>query len=283
MRLEAGINAFRTRVDQALERRIIFSYILLMKESADIRGILQNWPFDPENDARFTQGEDGRQILQVRTPVGIEQYELDGRPDGTRPRGLESALEYFARKLSGARADGRESEFKLDQHECNELFSEGTLYYFRYVRLFQLKDWARTVRDTTRNLRVFDLIHRYARREEDQQFLEKWRPYIIRIQASAGAMLELEKRAYDAALRMATDGVERIEALDDWDDETFQFERNRSLAALRELASQIKRNRPLSELEQLQHQLRRAIERQEFERAAQLRDKIKELMKQQIC
>ena len=96
-------------------------------------------------------------------------------------------------------------------------------------------------------------------------------------------MLELESRAYDRALRIANEGIERMEALDDWDDETFQLERNRSLAALRELASQIRRNRPLSELEQLQHQLRRAIERQEFERAAALRDKIRDLKRQQIC
>lgn len=254
-----------------------------MKEPADIRSILQNWPYDPEEDARLTQGEDGREILQVRTPVGIEQYELDGRPDGLRPRGVESALEYHLQRLHSAREAGVEAEFSLDRRACNELFSEGTLYYFRYVRLFQLKDWVRTVRDTTRNLRVFDLIHQYARREEDRQFLEKWRPYIIRIHSSAAAMLELEKRAYDAALRRVNQGIRDIEELEELDDETFRFECSRSLNALRELAQQIRRNRPLSELEQLQQQLRRAIERQEFERAAALRDKIRDLKKQQIC
>lgn len=254
-----------------------------MKDSVDIRKILQNWPYDPDNDSRLAKGEDNRQILQVRTPVGIEQYELDGRPDGARPHGLESSLEYYLQRLEEAQSTGHVAQFKLGRRECNELFSEGTLYYFRYVRLFQLKDWARTVRDTSRNLRVFDFIHSYARREEDQRFLEKWRPYIIRVNSSAAAMLELEKQAYDDALRMANEGVEKIEALEDVEDETFQFERGRSLAALKELASQIQKNRPLSRVEQLEHQLRRAIERQEFEKAAQLRDKIRELRKQQIC
>ena len=252
-----------------------------MKESADIRRILQSWPYDAENDARLTKGEDGREILQVRTPLGLEQYELDGRPDGARPHGCESALEHHLRRLE--EAQGRGVDFKLGQRECNELFSEGTLYYFRYVRLFHLKDWERTVRDTGRNLKVFDFIHEYAARTEDQMFLEKWRPYIIRVNASAGAMLELEKQAYDKALQVANAGIEKIEQLEEVDDETFQFERNRSVAALRELASQIERNRPLSELEQLEHQLRRAIERQEFERAAQLRDRIRVLRKQQVC
>jgi protein-arginine kinase activator protein McsA len=67
------------------------------------------------------------------------------------------------------------------------------------------------------------------------------------------------------------------------DEETFKFERERSLTALRELAEQIQKNRPLSEMEQLEHQLRRAVERQEFERAAKLRDRIREMKKQQIC
>lgn len=254
-----------------------------MKDSVDIRKILQAWPYDPDNDARLAKGHDERPILQVRTPVGIEQYELDGRPDGIRPHELESSLDYYLQRLAEAQSAGREAEFKLGRHECNELFSEGTLYYFRYVRLFQLKDWARTVRDTARNLKVFDLIHRYAKREEDQQFLEKWRPYIIRVNSTAAAMLELEKQAYEPALQIANEGVSKIEGLEDFDDETFQFERARSLTALKELASQIQKNRPLSQLEQLERQLRRAIERQEFERAAQLRDRIRDLRKQQIC
>jgi excinuclease UvrABC helicase subunit UvrB len=96
-------------------------------------------------------------------------------------------------------------------------------------------------------------------------------------------MLALEKRDYQSALSIANEGMKKIEALDDLDDESFQFERGHSLTALRELASQIEKNRPLSELERLEHQLRRAIDRQEFERAAQLRDRIRDLRKQQVC
>lgn len=151
------------------------------------------------------------------------------------------------------------------------------------MRLFQLKDWTRTIRDTARNLRAFDFLHRYARREEDQQFLEKWRPYILRVHASASAMLEVEKGAYDPACQTLQLAIENIESLDEQEDDTFRFERERSLLALRELKSQIERNRPLSELERLEHQLRRAIDKQEFERAARLRDRIRELKQQQIC
>jgi hypothetical protein len=151
------------------------------------------------------------------------------------------------------------------------------------VRLFQLKDWERTVRDTARNLRAFDFLHRYARREEDQQFLEKWRPYILRVNGSAVVMQAMEKGAYDEALRLAREAIQKIESLEELEDDTFKFERERSVMALRELESQIQKNRPLSELEQLEHQLRRAIDKQDFERAARLRDRIRDLRQQHIC
>jgi len=263
----------------ALKRRIFTQ----MKDSVDLRRILQSWPYDSDKDARLTQGDDGREILQVRTPVGIEQYEMEGRPDGARPHGLESALDYYQQRLDRARAAGKEPEFALGPRECGELFNEGTLYYFRYVRLFQLKDWSRTMRDTERNLRVFDLVKQYARRPEDRLYLEKWRPYIIRVNTTAAIMLRLEQGKYDEALRLIDEAVAAIEGLEDLEDETFEFERERSLEALRELADQVHKNRPLSELELLERQLRRAIDRQEFERAAQLRDRIRALKKQHIC
>jgi hypothetical protein len=254
-----------------------------MNDSVDLRRILKAWPYDPEHDARIICGEDGREVLQVRTPLGLEQYEMDGRPDGLRPLGMESALEHHLHHLNQAKFAGREADFELDPEQCSAIFQEGTLYYFRYVRLFQLKDWARTVRDTARNLRAFDFLHHYARREEDQQFLEKWRPYVLRVNASAAAMLEVDKGAYDDASRVTREAIRHIESLEDLEDETFRFERERSLTALRELESQIQKNRPLSELEKLEHQLRRAIDTQEFERAARLRDRIRELRQQHIC
>ncbi len=254
-----------------------------MNDSADLRKVLKSWPYDPENDARILRGEDARDLLQVRTPLGIEQYELDGRPDGLRPHGMESALEYHQQRLNQAKFSGLEADFELSPAECSELFQEGTLYYFRYVRLFQLKDWVRTVRDTARNLRAFDFLHQYARCEEDQQFLEKWRPYILRVHASARVMQGIDKGAYEEALTIIREAITKIEALEEMEDDTFKFEQERSIVALRELESQVRKNRPLSELEQLEHQLQRAIDRQEFERAAQLRDRIRALRQQHVC
>ena len=103
------------------------------------------------------------------------------------------------------------------------------------------------------------------------------------VHASAAAMLELEKPAYEKALRITNEAIEKIQSLPSLEEETFKYERERSLKALQELAAQIQKNRPLSDVEKLEQQLRRAIEKQEFESAAHLRDRIRELRKEHIC
>ncbi|MCG3150144.1 MAG: hypothetical protein PCFJNLEI_03622 [Verrucomicrobiae bacterium] len=246
-----------------------------MKKTSDIRELLREWPYDPEKSIRVIAGDDGREVLQVRTPVGIEQFELEGRPDGLRPHNKESAFDFYLSRLARVKAAGEETAFHLNHTECVELFEEGVLYYFRYLHLFQLEDWARTARDTTRNLRLFDFVRQYAHRKEDRQHLEQWRPYILRINGVSRAMLAVAEQAHDRALQILRETIGKIEALDEVDNQTFHVERDRSLQTLRETVEQIEKSKPLTELEKLEKQLREAVDAQAFENAAELRDKIR--------
>lgn len=248
-----------------------------MSDCFDLREVFGDWPYDPDDCVRLVHGADGREIMQVRQPLGIEQYEVDGRPDGERPYGEESVLDYHMARQAKAEAEGAKKPFKLGAEECAELFNEGALYYYRYARFFQIKEWARTARDTTRNLRLFDFVRQYARREEDRTQLEQWRPYILRINAAARAMAKLDAGRHDAALGIAREAIEQVEGLAEMENPTFQFERQRSVLALRELVDQILKARPVSELDRLQAELEKAVASERFERAAQLRDRIRAL------
>lgn len=248
-----------------------------MNDQFDLREALAAWPYSSENNARIIQGDDGRAILQVRQPVGIEQYELEGRPDGRRPHDTESALAHHESRLAAAREAGKGESFKLSARDCAELFEEGVLYYYRYLNLFQLKQWARVLRDTQRNLQLFNFVRDYARREEDRQHLEQWRPYLLRMHAVAQAMNLVDADRYEDALKVIHEAIATIEALEEMENPTFAFERDRSLGALRELAEHIEQTRPISPLERLERELEQAITAQEFERAAQLRDRIRAL------
>lgn len=248
-----------------------------MSDSEDLREFLIRWPYDADHNARIVKMPDNRVVLQVRLPMGIEQYELEGRPDGLRPHGAESAFDYHVSQLSQARERGTEDTYRLDEAACAELFAEGMLYYYRYLHLFQLNDWKRTVRDTTRNLSLFDFVRDHAEREDDRVYLEQWRPYLTRMNATARVMMCLEDQQYEEALRIIELTLHEIESMRELDADTYQYERERSVTALRSLKRQIQKSRPVSVLEQLEGKLRKAVDAEEFEKAAKLRDQIRAL------
>ena len=248
-----------------------------MASDPDLKALFESWPYDPEDCVRLVTLADGRDVMQVRLPLGIEQYELDGRPDGLRPHHAESLLDHHLAQLDKARAAGQDAAFRLNPDDCIELFNEGVLYYYRYLHLFQIKDWPRTVRDTTRNLRLFDFIHRHAARDEDKHYLEQWRPYVLRISAIAAAMIQLDDNNHPNALAIIQTATHTIQSLPDVDDESYKYERHRSLDALHELADEIEKNKPLTELQKLERQLDDAVTTESYERAAQLRDRIRHL------
>ncbi len=244
-----------------------------MATDPDLKDILNSWAFDPDDCVRIVALADGREVMQVRLPLGIEQYELTGRPDGQRPHGAESAFDYH---LDRAKQAG-DTTFQLGPDDCIELFNEGVLYYYRYLHLFQINDWERTVRDTERNLLLFDFVRNHATRAEDKQYLEQWRPYVIRINAVAAAMLELAEDCHEKARLIVKTATDKIESLPDIEEDTFKFERQRSLEALHDLAEQIETTMPQTELQKLESQLHEAVTAEHYEDAAKLRDQIRHL------
>lgn len=240
----------------------------------DISDLLKDWPYDPDQNIRRIQAADGTEKLQVRQPLGIEQYELDGRPDGRRPEGYESYLHLIRARLDAQEAAQR----RLSPEDCFRLTDEGLLYYFRYLVLFQVGEYDRVLRDTRRNLRMFDLVHEYAERAEDKVQVDQYRPYLIRIAASARAMKLAKEGETAEARRILTEAVRQIEQLEDVPSPVFEFERQRSVPMLKQIAETIGREEAApSEREQLLGRLRQAIEQEDYERAAKLRDAIREM------
>lgn len=248
----------------------------------DISDILRQWEFNPEANVRKIRGEDGMARVQVRVDQGafqgILQVDLDGRPDGRKPHGEAFALDYYRRQAAAEQGAG-DAAFALDEEACKELFDESARIYGRYVFLLQLKDYDRVVRDTERNMELFRFVHRYAETGENQQNLEKWWPYIIRIHATASAMLAVQDEERDAAADILNEAREETAALDHVPAMEFEVERERAYKALDELIDEIASDapEPSSLRERLQKRLSNAVEHEDFELAARLRDQIKDI------
>ncbi len=247
--------------------------------AGDITDILKSWEFDPDNQMRIIQANDGREVLQIRQPLGIEQYELDGRPDGTTYEGKECYLEALQEKLQDyTDANGSDEGFQVSHEQFQLLQNEGIIYYYRYLVLFQIGDFERTARDTEHNLKICDLLDKYAENEDDKKEILQYRPYILRMFAIAKAMISLHQQLKAAAKEILESAIEEIENMPNIDTPAFQFERIRSLKYLRSTLKQVLEQK-LSPLDQLKKNLDAAVEEENYELAAELRDKIRTLKK----
>ena len=247
--------------------------------STDITDILREWEFDSDNQIRIIQADDGRQVLQVRQPMGIEQYELDGRPDGKHPFGRESVMEEYQARLENYRAShGSDEGFAITHEDFGNLQGEGVLYYFRYLVLFQIGDFVRTSRDTEHNLQLFSLVEKYGDSDEDRKELLQYKPYVLRMNAIARAMISLHKEMKEAAEDIITGAISAIEGMHEIDTPAFQFERVRSLNYLKATLKQIHEKKD-SPLETLKVELSAAIEEEDYEKAAVIRDRIRDFEK----
>jgi hypothetical protein len=246
-----------------------------MKHSTDITDILNDWEFDPDDQVRIVRAADGRQLLQVRQPLGIEQYEMDGRPDGKLVMEKESLLDVLEERLARYReTHSSDAGFVIDHKDFLLLQNEGILYYYRYLVLFQINDFERTARDTQHNLQLCELVEKYAASEEDKKEILQYKPYILRMFAVSKAMVCLRQKMPDAAREILESAIEEIGAIPDVDTPSFQFERIRSLNYLRSTLKELFSGQDAS-LETLKQELKRAVEDENYERAAELRDRIR--------
>tara|TARA_B100001250_G_scaffold138345_1_gene118423 strand:+ start:162 stop:935 length:774 start_codon:yes stop_codon:yes gene_type:complete len=254
----------------------------------DITKILGAWSFDPDTNVRKIRGADGVEKIQVRINQGafqgILQIDLDGRPDGCRPHGQTFALDYYQNSLQNYRRqnDSEDDGFTLDSQACEELFEEGARIYERYAFLLQLKEYPRVIRDTERNMQLFRFVNRYAAEESDKSNLEKWWPYVLRINGTARAFAARDEGDFAEALDIVAKTRERIRECSMIDAEEFRIEMERSEEALETLESELLDTKPLNRKEQLERMLKEAVEGDNFERAAELRDMIQQLALEDI-
>lgn len=250
--------------------------------SKDLSRLLAEWPYDEHSNVRRFTGEDGREKLQIRVCVdtfhGLLQLECDGRPDGKRPRGQEFYLDHVEKqRQSFIETGGAQEQYRLTRLQCRRLFEEGNQVYRRYVLLLQIGDFARVVRDTARNMRLFRFVHAHAQHPADREHLECWWPYILRIHYTAVAMERLSAGRLEETLQAVEECRRRLSELAPQENEAFSVELKRSQEALNHMEAELRKRRPLSELEKLEKLKAAAIQGQRYEEAARLRDRIARL------
>lgn len=244
----------------------------------DLNEILEGWEYEGLDRvvARRITGLDGKEKIQLRIEMGVLQMELEGRPDGTQPNGFESLLDYYHHRLERHRRRyGSDEGFELNHEECVELQRESLQYYHRRISLIAAKEFDRAATDAEHNLQILDLLKAYATNPEDWIRSEQYRAFIITHRTKARVLASLDRGRYQEALNRLEEGIHNIkEVFDSWGRSDLA-EHSAEIASLEHLKNEILSRKPITRRERLERELREAVEREEYETAARLRDQLR--------
>jgi UvrB/uvrC motif len=246
----------------------------------DIAHLLEQWDYQPgQVVVRRFAGRDGVEKIQLRVDLGILQMNATGRPDGKRPLGHPSLFDHYDARLHKyvAEHDGQDKGFVLKVEDCSRLQVEALQYHHRYICLLQLEDYAGVVRDTERNLALFEFVDKHAESEELSWSMQQFKPQLLLVHTRAKASELLRVKDYSAALGQIEAGITRIQNFYRNNSRDDLLEQSGELRYLREWRNEIAKQRPLSKREELERALSDAVSNEDYEKAARMRDAIRNL------
>lgn len=227
---------------------------------------------------RRFKGLGGVEKIQLRVDLGILQMNAEGRPDGRRPFGHPSLLEYYQARLEKFRQENGEAEsFILNSEECSKLQLEALQYHHRYICCLQLEDFDAVIRDTERNLTVFDLVREHAESSDLGWSLQQLRPQSLMMRTRALAAKALSTNDFPAAIREVEEGIEQIRRFFQESPRPEFAENSGEIHSLETWLEDLRVQRPLSKREQLEKALAEALRTENYEQAAKVRDELRRL------
>src|SRR4051812_10928225 len=206
--------------------------------SDDISHVLSEWPYEDEEGLQVRQiaGREGNPVIQIRIDLGMLQLQVTGRPDGLRPYGRDSLLEYHREQAEEYRKQhGWYEGFELDSEDCAALRQESLQYYHRRIACMALQDYAGAVLDADHNLQILDLLKAFAQNREDWLASEQYRAFICCHRIQAQALQHLLQEDVRAALLEVERGMRQIREIYAEQDQIEAYEESSELAVLEDL------------------------------------------------
>jgi UvrB/uvrC motif len=240
--------------------------------NSDISALLGDWAFNPGAvQARLVEADDGRMVLQIRVDLGLLQLEANGRPDGTRPHGFPTYLDYLREKAD--RAERAERPFLLDDDQCDEADREFVQFYHRRVGWLALREFAKAIADADHTLAFMDFVRNHSPNEQYTLAHEQYRGFVVFHRTQAAAALAVHEDKPEAAIDAIRDGLERLRKFFAAHGLEEQFEEDGMVKQLRSLEQSL---RTLHGIEATLHeQLEQAVANEEYEAAARIRDALR--------
>jgi hypothetical protein len=238
-----------------------------MKRDLHLDRLLKQWKFDPHTlSVRIVKGKDDRDVIQMRVDMGMLQLETTDRPDGEKPHKHPTFLDYLtSRRLE-------DSTFQLTDDECGEVDREFMQFYHRRICWLRLQFYRRAVMDADHTIKLMEIAHQHSPDEEWSGSHEQYRPFVWFHRTQAEALAELEENGAEQAVQAVTEGLEAIRQIFEQHEVEEQFESDELVVRLIELRESLRREYDVGRT--LQEQLDDAVQTEQYEKAAELRDEL---------
>jgi len=239
----------------------------------DIDKALAGWEFKPcMVQARLVTANDGRQVIQLRIDLGVLQMELKGRPDGMRPTGYLTYLD-FLRDLSRRKRLEEEEDFRMTDDHCVEADREFVQFYHRRVAFLTMNQFERAIRDADHTLAFMDFVKEHSPNQDYVVAHEQYRPFVYFHRTAAQVEAALLKESPEAAVDAIKDGLQRIKDVFIEYDQEERFDRDTLVRELKKKLKQLRKQHNVKAT--LKEQLAKAVAKEDYETAAKLRDEMK--------
>jgi hypothetical protein len=238
----------------------------------DIDDILNNWPHKPGvAQARLIQTRDGRQVLQLRVDLGVLQLETTGRPDGEQPHGHATYFDYLKEQARLSRKN--QQNFALTEEQCQDTDREFLQFYHRRMCWLALRQYASAIRDADHTLAFMDFVKNHSPTEEYLHAHEQYRGFVLFQRTQAAAALEVENDQPERAVGAIHAGLATLREFFASYGREDEFDEDGMVHHLRHIESTLRQKYEIGAT--LEEQLQQAIDAEDYERAAKLRDELK--------
>ena len=223
-------------------------------------------------------------MIQVRQELGLMQMECEGRPDGTRPHGFATYLDYLAYRARRREQKGNQDPdwLNTDEHRlCIE--REFMQFYHRRVAWMALNRYERVLTDAKHTLALMNFVRANFTQKEYIDSHERFRPVVHFHQTQARTGLALEQQNPEKAIDAVQQGMLDIKIhFEEWQDSHFDDDEAAELLDHQELLDQLGEienaiRRRFNVGKTLVEQLNEAIDNENYEQAAQIRDRMKDI------
>jgi hypothetical protein len=161
----------------------------------------------------------------------------------------------------------------LNEEQCQDADREFIQFYHRRICWLALRQYGRAMRDADHTLAFMDFIKDHSPSPEYTEAHEQYRGFVLFQRTQAASALKVEDNHPDLAIDAVRKGIDELRVYLGERGQEEQFEEDGMVKHLRRIETTLREQFQIGAT--LQEQLDEAVAREDYERAAQLRDALK--------